>query len=212
MELRGAACPGILVLTTMLSKPFRRVDRYPGILRELERHMETDHLDNGDIQECINIFRDIAVVCASMRRQKELELQILTGPICGWEGLSLTTLGDVLHMSLVAFKFHYRYFLLFPTILVILSVNHTLNAFVYEEKIFLTGLTATRLKECRKHNHAFEISTPITEKSTVFCQTEKDADHWVQLLSNMSSSQKEISASEDQDISEVGAGEFAQAH
>lgn len=40
MELAGASSPGILVLTTGLSKPFMRLDKYPALLKELERHME----------------------------------------------------------------------------------------------------------------------------------------------------------------------------
>lgn len=40
MEARGAGSPGILTLTTGLSKPFMRLDKYPTLLKELERHME----------------------------------------------------------------------------------------------------------------------------------------------------------------------------
>lgn len=40
METKGASSPGILVLTTGLSKPFMRLDKYPTLLKELERHME----------------------------------------------------------------------------------------------------------------------------------------------------------------------------
>lgn len=40
MESQGAASPGILILTTSLSKPFLRLDKYVTLLQELERHME----------------------------------------------------------------------------------------------------------------------------------------------------------------------------
>lgn len=40
MESKGASSPGILTLTTSLSKPFIRLDRYPTLLKELDRHME----------------------------------------------------------------------------------------------------------------------------------------------------------------------------
>ncbi|CDQ79013.1 unnamed protein product [Oncorhynchus mykiss] len=40
MESQGASPPGILTLTTSLSKPFMRLDKYPILLQELERHME----------------------------------------------------------------------------------------------------------------------------------------------------------------------------
>jgi len=39
METQGAVSPGILVLTVSLSKPFRRLDKYSGMLKELDRHL-----------------------------------------------------------------------------------------------------------------------------------------------------------------------------
>lgn len=61
MERQGAATPGLLVLTTGLSKPFRRLDKYSAMLQELERHMESGHPDRGDTQRSISIYKDIAV-------------------------------------------------------------------------------------------------------------------------------------------------------
>lgn len=102
MEKQGAAKPGILVLTTGLSKSFRRLDKYSAILQELERHMESGHADRGDTQRSIAVFKDIAASSSAIRRQKELELQILTGPIRGWEGEDLSTMGEIIHMGSVA--------------------------------------------------------------------------------------------------------------
>lgn len=61
MERQGAASPGLLVLTTGLSKPFRRLDKYAAMLQELERHMESGHPDRGDTQRSISMYKDIAV-------------------------------------------------------------------------------------------------------------------------------------------------------
>lgn len=102
MEQQGAAKPGILVLTTGLSKCFRRLDKYSAILQELERHMESGHADRGDTQRSIAVFKDIAASSSAIRRQKELELQILTGPIRGWEGEDLSSMGEIIHMGSVA--------------------------------------------------------------------------------------------------------------
>lgn len=40
MESKGASGRGIDTLTAALSKPFVRLERYPALLRELERHMD----------------------------------------------------------------------------------------------------------------------------------------------------------------------------
>jgi len=61
MESQGAVSPGILVLTVSLSKPFRRLDKYSGILQELVRHLEDNHVDRGNTQRSISIYKDISV-------------------------------------------------------------------------------------------------------------------------------------------------------
>lgn len=61
MERSGAVTPGILVLTTGLSKPFRRLEKYAAMLQELERHTEKNHFDRGDTQRSVSVYRDIAV-------------------------------------------------------------------------------------------------------------------------------------------------------
>lgn len=40
MESRGAAVPGIMSLTTSLSKPFSRLEKYSNLLKELQRHTD----------------------------------------------------------------------------------------------------------------------------------------------------------------------------
>lgn len=72
MERQGAASPGLLVLTTGLSKPFRRLDKYAAMLQELERHMESGHPDRGDTQRSIAIYKDIAVCVKKSMRECNL--------------------------------------------------------------------------------------------------------------------------------------------
>jgi Rho guanine nucleotide exchange factor 7 len=184
MEARGATSPGVLVLTVLLSKPFRRLEKYSGMLQELERHVEECHPDRGDTQRSVAVYKDIATSCSATRRQKELELQVLTGPVRGWEGPSLATLGDIIYMGSVAVgpQHHDRYFVLFPTTLLILSVSHRLSAFIYEGKLPLSGLVVNRLEDSEQYKNALEISTPLIEKKVAVCQSKNEANHWVDLL------------------------------
>lgn len=73
-------------------------------------------------------------MCSATRRQKELELQVLTGPVRNWQGQELSTLGDIIHMGSVAVGPDHRdrYFVLFPHTLLILSVSQRMSAFIYE--------------------------------------------------------------------------------
>jgi len=73
-------------------------------------------------------------VCLSTRKQKELELSILSGVVQGWEGTDALSLGDAIKIGSVAFGAEHkdRYLMLFSTHLVILSVSQRLSSFIYE--------------------------------------------------------------------------------
>ncbi|XP_055916173.1 serine-rich adhesin for platelets isoform X1 [Eupeodes corollae] len=184
MERQGAASPGLLVLTTGLSKPFRRLDKYSAMLQELERHMESSHPDRGDTQRSVAVYKDIAATCSATRRQKELELQVLTGPVRGWQGQELSTLGDIIHMGSVAVGADHRdrYFVLFPQTLLILSVSQRMSAFIYEGKLPLTNIVVNRLEDTETFKNAFEISGPLIERIVAVCQGPNEANRWVDLL------------------------------
>ncbi|XP_017854259.1 rho guanine nucleotide exchange factor 7 isoform X3 [Drosophila busckii] len=184
MERQGAATPGLLVLTTGLSKPFRRLDKYSAMLQELERHMESSHPDRGDTQRSVAVYKDIAATCSATRRQKELELQVLTGPVRNWQGQELSTLGDIIHMGSVAVGADHRdrYFVLFPQTLLILSVSQRMSAFIYEGKLPLTGIVVHRLEDTDQIKNAFEISSPLIERIVAVCQGPNEANKWVELL------------------------------
>ncbi|XP_070504309.1 uncharacterized protein RtGEF isoform X2 [Chironomus tepperi] len=184
MENQGAAKPGILVLTTGLSKCFRRLEKYAAILQELQRHMEVSHPDRGDTQRSIELYKELAASVAAIRRQKELELQILTGPIRGWEGEELSKMGEIIHMGSCAVgKDHVdRYFILLEQNLLILSVSQRMSAFKFEGKIPVSGINAARLPDTEKIKNAFEINGPLIERIVAICQSTNEANKWVELL------------------------------
>ncbi|KAK9304411.1 hypothetical protein QLX08_004196 [Tetragonisca angustula] len=189
MEHSGAISPGILVLTTGLSKPFRRLDKYSAMLQELERYTEKNHPDRGDTQRSIVVYREIADRCASIRKQRELALQILTSGIKGWEGEELSSLGEILYVGSVTLASgttgldrRDRYFVLFPTTLLVLSASPRMSSFVYEGKLPLTGITVTQVEDTDEIRNAFEITGPMIERILVLCATKEDQQRWIELL------------------------------
>ncbi|XP_047107765.1 rho guanine nucleotide exchange factor 7 isoform X2 [Schistocerca piceifrons] len=184
MESHGAVSPGILVLTTGLSKPFRRLEKYSGMLQELERHVEESHPDRGDTQRSVSVYKDIASFISTTRRQKELELEVLTGGVRGWEGENLSCLGEILHMGSVAILPDHRdrYLVLFPSTLLMLSVSQRMSAFIYEGKLPLTGINVNKLDDTDTYKNAFEISGPMIERIVAVCQTRDDQTQWVDHL------------------------------
>uniref|UniRef100_A0A1B0EUT8 PH domain-containing protein n=1 Tax=Lutzomyia longipalpis TaxID=7200 RepID=A0A1B0EUT8_LUTLO len=128
--------------------------------------------------------------CAATRRQKELELQVLTGPVRGWQGQELSTMGDIIHMGSVAVGPDHRdrYFVLFPQTLLILSVSQRMSAFIYEGKLPLTNIVVKRLEDSGTIKNAFELSAPLIERIVAVCQGPSEANKWVDLLSPFSNS------------------------
>ncbi|KAK2502974.1 hypothetical protein MC885_013441 [Smutsia gigantea] len=188
MEMKGAHSPGILVLTTGLSRPFMRLDRYPTLLKELERHMEDYHPDRQDIQKSMAAFKTLSAQCQEVRKRKELELQILTEAIRSWEGDDIKTLGSVVYMSQVMIQCagseekNERYLLLFPNILLMLSASPRMSGFIYQGKLPTTGMTITKLDDSENHRNAFEISGSMIERILVSCSNQQDLHEWVDHL------------------------------
>ncbi|XP_043284271.1 rho guanine nucleotide exchange factor 7 isoform X2 [Venturia canescens] len=187
MERSGAVTPGILVMTTGLSKPFRRLDKYSAMLQELERHTEKNHPDRGDTQRSVCVYREISERCASIRKQRELALHVLTGGIKGWEGEELNTLGEILHVGpvtlVVGAERRDRYFVLFPMNLLVLSTSPRMSSFVYEGKLPLTGIDVVTVADTDDVRNAFEISGPMIESIVVMCPSKEERQQWMDLLS-----------------------------
>uniref|UniRef100_A0A673LRI9 Rho guanine nucleotide exchange factor 7-like n=1 Tax=Sinocyclocheilus rhinocerous TaxID=307959 RepID=A0A673LRI9_9TELE len=188
MESKGANSPGILTLTTGLSKPFLRLEKYPTLLKEMERHMETLHPDYPDIQKSMTVFKNLSAQCQEVRKRKELELQILMESIRGWEGEGMKTLGSVLYMSQVLIQNHgaeeknERYLLLFPHVLLMLSASPRMSGFIYQGKLPLTGMTVNKIEDSDTTKNAFEISGNMIERIQVICNNQQDLQDWVDHL------------------------------
>uniref|UniRef100_A0A8C1MB92 Rac/Cdc42 guanine nucleotide exchange factor (GEF) 6 n=1 Tax=Cyprinus carpio TaxID=7962 RepID=A0A8C1MB92_CYPCA len=151
MESQGASAPGILTLTTSLSRPFMRLDKYPILLQELERHVEDAHPDYSDILKATVAFKNLVTQCQDLRKRKNLELQILSEPVRGWEGDSMKSLGQVVYMSQVYIQSssneekEERYFMLFPNVVVMLSASPRMSGFIYQvSSFFFLGGTIDR--------------------------------------------------------------------
>uniref|UniRef100_A0A8C1L1D6 Rho guanine nucleotide exchange factor (GEF) 7a n=1 Tax=Cyprinus carpio TaxID=7962 RepID=A0A8C1L1D6_CYPCA len=188
MEGRGASIPGILTLTSGLSKPFMRLDKYPTLLKELERHMEEGHPDRTEIQKCMMAFKNLSAPCQEVRKRKELALQVLAETIRLWEGEDIKTLGSALYMSQAMVQNHgcedkhERYLLLFPHVLLILSASPRMSGFIYQGKLPLSGMTVTPLEDCESHKNAFELSGSMFERLQVICYNKQDLQDWLEHL------------------------------
>ncbi|KAM4554900.1 rho guanine nucleotide exchange factor 6 isoform 2-T2 [Odontesthes bonariensis] len=189
MESQGANSPGVLTLTTSLSKPFVRLEKYPTLMQEMERHVEEAHPDYTDIIKATAAFRSLVTQCQDLRKRKNLELQILSEPVRGWEGDSMKSLGHVVYMSQVHVRNgcseekEERYLMLFPNVVIMLSASPRMSGFIYQGRLPLTGTTVTRHAEDGDNAHyAFDITGSMIDRITVFCSCFQEFQDWLEHL------------------------------
>ncbi|CAN0090521.1 unnamed protein product [Lampetra fluviatilis] len=192
MESKGVSSPGLLMLTTSLSKPFMRLDKYPTLLKELERHMEDIHPDRNDIHGGMTAFKTLATQCREMRKRKELELQMMTEPIRGWEGEDMKALGSIVYMSQAVVQATgsedrtERFLLLFPSVLVLLSASPRMSGFIFQGKFPLSGMSFTKMEDGDVYRNAFEINGNTMDRMLVWCQGPQEVQAWLEHLHRQS--------------------------
>jgi len=175
--------PGLMILTTGLSKPFRQLERLAGTIQEVQQHLEDDHVDRGDTQRSISFYKESASEAARARRQKELELEVLTGTIRDWEGENMNQLGEILKMGAVVTGHGAnkkdKYLVLFPSTLLLLSASNRLSAFIYEGKLPLSGLHITKPEsDTDTKEECFDISGPLIESISCNFRSRTECDDW----------------------------------
>ena len=157
---------GLMMLTTGLSRPFRQLERLAGAIQEVQQHLEDDHIDRGDTQRSIGFYKESASEAARSRRQKELELEVLTGTIRGWEGESMDLLGDIIKMGSIVTGHGAnkkdKYLVLFPSTLLMLSASNRLSAFIYEVCCvrYFCFISSALLCCCRANFHSQDYPSP----------------------------------------------------
>ncbi|XP_065347611.1 rho guanine nucleotide exchange factor 7 isoform X2 [Cloeon dipterum] len=189
MEARGAQSPGLLVLTAGLSKPFRRLDKYQGLLQEVLRHLSETDPDRGDTQRAVHVYKEMAASCSAIRRQKQLQLEVLSGTVRNWEGEDVSALGDIIHMGSVAVGHTHsdRYLVLFPRTLLVLAVSSRMSGFIYQGKLQLSAIQIKKLEDTEVFKNAFEITSPMIEPIVAVCQSKEEQQRWVDMIQRQSS-------------------------
>ncbi|KRY14290.1 Rho guanine nucleotide exchange factor 6 [Trichinella patagoniensis] len=137
------------------------------------------HPDCGDTQRAVSVYRDMALSYAEIRKQKEIELNLLTCTIVDWEGEPMHMLGDFISAVIAYSVFGKSWegdccLVLFPQVLLVLQVSPELNGYTY--KFFLLFLARIPLVDkvaCRVVNQAepscymIEIRSKVDDKTVL---------------------------------------------
>ncbi|XP_072306326.1 pleckstrin homology domain-containing family N member 1 [Eucyclogobius newberryi] len=119
-----------------------------------------------------------------------LHHRILSGqPIKGWEGQPALQYGDILHSSLLSLYNKYTQetseccVVLFPHHLLLLSVDHSTQDFVYQGILPVSAVSfAPVSKDSSLPPHTFELSSPVVEPKVFVCATAAELHTWKQLI------------------------------
>ncbi|XP_054651803.1 rho guanine nucleotide exchange factor 7 [Dunckerocampus dactyliophorus] len=124
------------------------------------------------------------------KSREELHHRIFSQqPVRGWEGQPAHMYGEIIHSSLVCLHSKYaqekceHFLVLFSFHLLILSLDHTRQDFIYEGLLPLSGLSFRVIsKECdmSQSPHMFEISSRMMDPKVFISSTGAELQTWMQ--------------------------------
>ncbi|XP_075948973.1 putative pleckstrin homology domain-containing family N member 1 [Anarhichas minor] len=124
------------------------------------------------------------------RSRDELRHRIYSHqPIREWEGQPAHMYGEIIHSSLVSLYNSYtqetseHFLVLFSFHLLILSLDHPRQDFIYEGILPLSGLSleAVSIDPKTSHSpHMFEISGPMMDSKVFICASSAELQKWMQ--------------------------------
>ncbi|XP_064394125.1 rho guanine nucleotide exchange factor 7-like isoform X2 [Halichondria panicea] len=146
MELKGSPSPGMLTLTSSLSKPFRRLEKYPALLKELQRHLIEGHADADNVISAIDSYNAISKRTQEIRKRKEMEHEMLSNPVKGFSGSNLNELGEcacviTANQAMSAEEIEEVFYLVFPSTFVILAVGSSLSGYELKNSFPLASVS-----------------------------------------------------------------------
>lgn len=124
------------------------------------------------------------------RSRDELHHRIYSQqPITAWEGKPPHVYGEIIHSSLVSLYNRYtqetseHFLVLFSFHLLILSLDHSRQDFIYEGILPLSGLSLQPVSldsDTLHFPHMFEISSPMVDSKVFVCPGAADLQKWIQ--------------------------------
>ncbi|XP_023191609.1 uncharacterized protein LOC111608964 [Xiphophorus maculatus] len=124
------------------------------------------------------------------RTRDELHHRIYSQqPIRGWEGQPAHVYGEVIHSSVVSLCNNYseeqseRFLLLFPFHLLILSLDHSQEDFIYEGILPVSGLSVRGVSlqlDASHPTHMFEITSAMVDSKVFTCASAGESQRWIQ--------------------------------
>lgn len=203
-----------IYITKFLAAPFKQLEIYVKILKEIHRYTEDYHIDRGDLQRCIEFYSTLLLNVQETRKKKEYELDILSSKINNLDTAlseSLLKNTEVLFISTVLVvngehgEIRDRIMLILPSSILFLKQSAT-NEFDFDFKINLSPSGQIRkiadletvnsfyggnlINSTLISSYLFEIvylNMPTTQSTRLLiaCPTNYDMKHSFDLISTL---------------------------
>lgn len=126
-------------LTKFLLVPFKQLEIYVKLLKDIHRYTADYHIDRGDVQRALEFYSELSNGVQEMRKRKEYEVDIMSGKINKTDE-DLFRYGESLFLSSVLVVDEQgekkdRILMLFPSYLVLLEQNINTHEFDFDCKI-----------------------------------------------------------------------------
>lgn len=143
-----------IYFTKFLAAPFKQLEIYVKLLKEIQRFTQDFHVDRGDVQRSIEFYTDLTNNVEEIRKMKEHELDIMSSKINFLEE-DIFKNGESLYLSHAVIisetgEIKDRILLLFPSFLIVLSPTNLPNEFDFEYKLTFHSPNTNVLAQIKK--------------------------------------------------------------
>ena len=126
-------------ITKLLIAPFKQLEIYSKLLKEIHRYTPDFHVDRGDVQRALEFYTDLSNNVQEMRKRKEYEADIMASKINKIDE-NIFQSGESLFLSSVLMvdengEKKDRILILFPNCLILLEQNLNNYEFDFDRKI-----------------------------------------------------------------------------
>ncbi|CEF62866.1 Rho-type guanine nucleotide exchange factor [Strongyloides ratti] len=87
-----------------LSSYFRNIEKYANHLLEIDRNSKSNHPDLGDLRRAAAVYRSMASFCLTVRKQKEGQMDFISGQYISKFGKTCKNIGDIKWLGIVEWK------------------------------------------------------------------------------------------------------------
>ncbi|CAF1022275.1 unnamed protein product [Brachionus calyciflorus] len=143
-----------IYFTKFLAAPFKQLEIYVKVLKEIQRYTQDFHVDRGDVQRSIEFYSELTNNVLEIRKMREYELDLMSSKINHIEE-DLFKNGESIYLSQAVIinengEIKDRILILFPNNLIILSPTNTPNEFDFEYKIQFKNQSNSIVAQLRK--------------------------------------------------------------